>query len=57
MATPEQKLARAKRFHEQARDAFHASIREANAGGLSTRSIAAVVGLSHQRIHQILHGR
>lgn len=38
----------------QARDA---RIRRAHAEGHSIRAIAAAARLSHQRVHQILHGR
>jgi hypothetical protein len=33
------------------------AIREAHGNGASIRAIAAEAGLSHQRVHQILHGR
>lgn len=33
------------------------AIREAHAAGETIRAIAAEAGLSHQRVHQILHGR
>ena len=52
-------LARAHRGHLQAVDesrvALHVAIREAAADGWTRRTIAGAVGLSHQRIHQIIH--
>lgn len=33
------------------------AIREAHEAGETIRAIAAEAGLSHQRVHQILHGR
>ena len=42
---------------DKARALFEQAIREGHAEGMSTRAIAAEAGLSHQRIHQILHGR
>jgi hypothetical protein len=51
------RVTRAAHKAAHARDAFHVAIRAASAAGESTRSIAQVAGLSHQRIHQILHGR
>jgi hypothetical protein len=36
---------------------LHEAILEASRLGVSMRLIASAVGLSHQRIHQIIHGR
>lgn len=33
------------------------AIREAHESGETVRAIAAAAGLSHSRVHQILHGR
>ena len=41
----------------RARAAFEQAIRDAHAAGASTRVIATAAGLSHQRIHQIIHRR
>ena len=59
MPSPEQALAKAARAQARARaatEAFHQSIKDAHAAGCTTRQIAARVGLSHQRVHQITRG-
>ncbi len=37
--------------------AFDDAVREASAGGASTRAIAEACGLSHQRVWQIINGK
>lgn len=49
-----QKVARAARKAASARQGLYAAIREARAAGLPLRTIAAVAGLSHERIRQIV---
>lgn len=39
---------------QQARDAYHHRIAQANADGLSTRTIANIIGVSHQTVHNII---
>lgn len=51
------KVAQAAARSQRERELFLDTIREAHAAGESTRLIAAAAGLSHQRIHQIIHGR
>ena len=38
-------------------DEAFAAVREAHESGWPGRKIAEAVGISHQRVHQILHGR
>lgn len=38
----------------EARQQFHASIRRLHGGGASMREIATALGMSHQRVHQII---
>ena len=40
-----------------ARQGLHQAIREAASAGMSYRQIAAAVGLSFQRVHQIVRAR
>jgi transcriptional regulator of aromatic amino acid metabolism len=50
-------LAQAARAHQRAQAAtvaFHRAVLDAHEAGCSTRAIAERVGMSHQRIHQIL---
>lgn len=51
-----QRVERAARKAALAREELHAAIRAA-AAKHTVREIGAAAGLSHQRIHQIQHGR
>jgi len=46
----------AERAIEPLRQDYRACIRALNAGGASLREIAAALGLSHQRVHQLVRG-
>jgi len=48
---------RTKKRSDWTRAVFEGAIIAAHAEGHSTRAIAEAAGLSHQRIHQIIHGR
>ena len=52
-----QKVRRAAAKAAQASQERDEAIRAAHSAGATVRAIAAEAGLSHQRIHQILHGR
>ncbi len=52
----EERLIEAEREAEVARADFHRAIRRLNLSGASLREIAATLGLSHQRVHQIVEG-
>lgn len=49
------RVGQAKRDLRQARDEFKAAIRAAVASGETYRDVARMAGISHQRIHQIVH--
>lgn len=49
-------LKRATSRREASDEAWHKAIHDAHAAGLSVRAIAPLAGISHQRVHQILHG-
>lgn len=53
--SPEQTLKRAAERYADAKAGRDQAIREAVAAGLSLRQIAAIVDLSHQRVHQIVN--
>jgi hypothetical protein len=57
LSAPLREVAKAKKRADWTRAAFEGSIIAAHAEGHSTRAIAEVCGLSHQRVWQILHGR
>jgi hypothetical protein len=42
---------------EAAKREYHESVRELAAAGMSLREIATALGLSHQRVHQIVSGK
>ena len=46
----------AERAIEPLREDYRTCIRALNAGGASLREIAAALGLSHQRVHQLVQG-
>jgi len=50
-------IRRAKERADEARSAFHQAVRYAHAEGMTMRAIAHAAGISHQRVHQILHGK
>jgi hypothetical protein len=50
------RLLRAEERVEELRISYHQSIRRLHAGGASMREIAEALGLSHQRVHQIVNG-
>lgn len=52
--SPEQRLAKAAKRYADAKAERDAAIREAAAAGMTRRAIAAVVGVSHQRVQQIV---
>lgn len=49
-------LQEAERAIEPLRHDYYASIRSLSTGGASLREIAAALGLSHQRVHQLVQG-
>jgi hypothetical protein len=54
---PTKQLQTAAKRYADAREARDRAIREAAAAGLTGRAIAEIVGLSHQRIHQIVSAK
>ncbi len=52
----EKHLIEAEREAESARADFHRAVRRLQLGGASLREIASTLGLSHQRVHQIVEG-
>jgi ClpX C4-type zinc finger len=52
----EERLIEAECGVEVARADFHRAVRRLNLGGASLREIASALGLSHQRVHQIVEG-
>jgi transposase len=40
---------------DKARQELYAAIRKAHREGMSIRRIAELAGVSHQRVHQVLH--
>ena len=51
-------LTNVRRAADKAASAFRSrddAIRQAHTGGHSTRAIAKAAGISHQRVHQIIH--
>lgn len=57
MTQPLQRVSRLRVRSDTARAEFIEAIHNAYKAGATMRSIAEASGLSHQRIHQILHGR
>jgi ribosomal protein S14 len=55
-AHAEERLIEAEHEAEIARADFHRAIRRLNLSGASLREIAATLGISHQRVHQIVEG-
>jgi DNA invertase Pin-like site-specific DNA recombinase len=49
------RVGQAKRDLRKARDEFKAAIRAAVASGETYRDVARMAGISHQRIHQVVH--
>jgi hypothetical protein len=54
--TARDRLLHAEDHAEELRIAYHQSIRRMHATGASMREIAEALGLSHQRVHQIING-
>jgi ribosomal protein S14 len=52
----EGRLIESEREAERARADFHGAIRRLHLSGASLREIASTLGLSHQRVHQIVEG-
>jgi|SRR5215472_4534895 len=52
----EERLIDAEHAVEVARAEFHRAVRRLHLAGASLRDIAAMLGLSHQRVHQIVEG-
>ena len=55
-ARAEERLIEAEHEAELARADFHRAVRRLNLSGASLREIASALGLSHQRVHQIVEG-
>ena len=49
-----ERLIEAEHDAEVARAEFHRAVRRLHLGGASLREMAAALGLSHQRVHQIV---
>jgi DNA-directed RNA polymerase specialized sigma24 family protein len=49
------RVSAARRQLRQTRDEFKAAIRAAVASGETYRDVARMAGISHQRVHQIVH--
>jgi len=52
----EKRLIEAEHLAESARADFHRAVRRLHLSGASLREIASTLGLSHQRVHQIVEG-
>lgn len=53
---PKDRLKRATKRYSEAKAERDQAIREAASAGMTRRAIAAIVGVSHQRVQQIIKG-